>query len=142
MKSLLSFIVLAVLLLMVGFGCATAQTTICEFDKDGKITKKTVTGERDAIDKITASTKNKTVIAWTDGWLAYLVVSIATPENPTPTAKMGAGKVAKGLITILPGQQNVAEIAKIIEATKTTLTVSTKGINSTGTPPKEKITDN
>lgn len=133
MKRLFSFIVLIAMLSIAVLlsGCSTTQTTICEFDKDGKLTKKTVTGERDAIDKITDSTKNKTVIAWSDGWVAYIVASAATTEDPTPVAKMGAGKIAKGLITILPGQTNLADIAKIIQATKTTLTLSSKGINST-----------
>lgn len=129
--------IVAVLLLGIGAGCKTNSTTICEFDKDGKIVKKTVTGDRDAIDKITDSTKNKTVIAWSDGWMAYVVASAVTTEDPTPIAKMGAGKIAKGLISILPNQQNIAEIAQIIQATKTTLSVTTQGINSTDTPPQK-----
>jgi len=109
-------------------GCST-PTTICEFDKDGKITKKTVT-EKDVFDKITESTKNKTIIAWSDGWAAYIQATIATPENPTPTGKIFAGKVMKCYMSILPKQQNIKSIAKIISAMKSGLQVDPTGIEN------------
>jgi hypothetical protein len=129
MKKMFSFIVLAELLILLAAGCKTA-TTVCEFDKDGKITKQTTT-EADAISKITASTKDKTVIAWSDGWAAYISASTATTEDPTPTGKIFAGKVAKGYISLLKDQTNFADIANVIKATKTDLSVTTSGASST-----------
>ena len=137
MKRLFSFVVLIAMLSIFGLlltGCSTTSTTVCEFDKDGKIVKQTKTSQSNAIDKITESTKNKTVIAWSDGWAVHMTVSTATVENPTPTFKVFGGKVAKGLISILSNQQNVQDIAKIIQATKTDLTVSQDGINSKSPP--------
>ena len=142
MRNYFSFIVLAFILLAVVYltGCSTPQTTITELDKDGNITKITKTGERDAIDKLTDSTKNKSVIAWTDGWIAYISVSTATTEDPTPTGKISAGKVAKGYISLLPNQQNLEHIAEIIRATKTNLSVTTSGIDSSSST-KTKVSD-
>lgn len=129
MKKIFAFILSLIVLLTIT-GCVTDNPTIYKFDKDGKLIEKIEGGESSAIDKITESTKNKTVIAWTDGWAAYMTVSTATTENPTPTAKMFAGKVAKGVIAILKDQKNVSNIAKIIQATKTDLSVSASGIDN------------
>ena len=122
--TLLSVIVLLVVLALAG--CST-PTTICEFDKDGKITRKTVT-ERDIFDKITDSLKNKTVVAWSDGWVAYIQATIATTEEPLPIVKIFAGKVAKGYMSVLPGQANIENISKIIQATKSNTEIKTTGI--------------
>lgn len=128
MKRLFSFIVLAAFMMLLAVGCST-PTTVFEFDKAGKITKKTVT-EKDAISKITESTKNKTIIAFSDGWVAYIQATIATVENPTPTGKMFAGKVMKCYMSILPDQQNIENIASIIQAMKSNLEVTGSGINN------------
>ena len=129
MKNLFSFVVLAIFIVLLAAGCKTT-TTVCEFDKDGKITKQTTT-EADVISKITASTKEKTVIAWSDGWAAYISVSTATTEDPTPTGKIFAGKVAKGYISLLINQQNFANIAAVIQATRSDLSVTNSGVMST-----------
>jgi hypothetical protein len=132
MRSYFSFIVLAFLLLAVVCltGCSTTSSTIYEFDAKGKVIKKTVTKEKGAIDKLVESTKKKSVIAWSDGWIAYISVSTATTEDPTPTGKISAGKVAKGYISLLPNQENLDKVAEIIKATRTSLSVSSSGISS------------
>ncbi|MDD5698500.1 MAG: hypothetical protein PHH77_07770 [Victivallaceae bacterium] len=129
MRKMFSLVVLAMLIALLAAGCKTTAT-VCEFDQDGKITKKTVT-EADAIDKITKSTKNKTIVAWSDGWAAYISASTATTEDPTPTGKIFAGKVARGYISLLKDQQNFGDVAKVIQATKSDLSVSTSGVTST-----------
>lgn len=111
-------------------GCASTQTVVKEFDSNGKVTRETVTKES-VVKEVTASTQNKTVIVWENGWMAYLSVSTATTDDPTPTAKMFAGKAAKGVISAQPDQQNWDGIAKAISATKENLNVSTTGISGT-----------
>ncbi|MDD5697294.1 MAG: hypothetical protein PHH77_01640 [Victivallaceae bacterium] len=132
MKRRIPFVVPAILLSAAAglTGCATTQTTICEFDKDGKIIKKTVTREQDAIDKITVATKDKTVVIWSEGWTAYISATIATTEDPTPTAKIFVGKVARGYMSILKDQANITDIAQVIKATKTDLSVNSGSVSS------------
>lgn len=111
-------------------GCSSTKAIITEYDSTGKIVKKTETSTS-IVSEVVASTKGKTVIAWESGWAAYISVSTATQQDPTPTGKMFAGKTDKGLISTLPDQQNWEGIAAAINATKYELNVNASGISGT-----------
>ena len=70
------------------------------------------------------------MVIWEDGWAGYISISSGTTEDPTPHGKIFAGKVNKGAVSILPDQKNVVGIAKIIQATKSDLSVSFDGASS------------
>ena len=110
-------------------GCAATKSTITEYDASGNILKKTETSES-VISSVTKSTQNKSVIIWEDGWAGYISVSSGTLDDPTPHGKLFAGKVNKGAVSLLPDQKNVVGIAKIIQATKSDLSVSFDGASS------------
>lgn len=113
-------------------GCFTGTTsTVTEYDiSTGKITKVTNTGES-VIKSVANSTKDKSVITWESGWLAYISASTSTAEDPTPTFKMGVGKTDKGAITIHQKHKNIASVLPaVIQATRDNLTVSPDGIQS------------
>lgn len=109
-------------------GCTT-KTIVTEFDSQGRVTKVTET-DRDPFDKITESTRDKSVVAWSNGWAAYLRATTATTENPTPTGEIYAGKISKGLLTLHKDQQNADKIPAIIAATREDVTVDMTGIKS------------
>ena len=73
-------------------GCTSTRSTITEYDSSGNIVKTTETSES-VIKTVTASTQNKTVVMWEDGWAAYISASSGTTEDPTPHGKIFAGKV-------------------------------------------------
>ena len=112
-------------------GCTATQSTITEFDKDGKVVKTTVTSES-VVSTLTKSTKDKTVIAWESGWAAYISASMATTEDPTPSVKMFAGKTDKGIISAHKDQKSWDKLAEVIKATKYELELSKDGMKSTG----------
>ena len=111
-------------------GCTSTESVITEFDAAGKITRRTETSES-VIKTISKGTANKSVIIWEDGWAGYISVSAGTIEDPTPHGKIFAGKTNKGWISILPNQQNLPGIAKIIQATQSDVAVSLEGITAT-----------
>ena len=125
-----SIIVVLLLLAVAICGCTSTETVIREYDAEGNLIRKTCTSES-LVKDVTESTKNKTVIAWENGWAAYLSASTATQEDPTPHVKMWAGKAAKGVISALPEQQNWEGIAKTINATREDLKVSASGMEAT-----------
>lgn len=134
--SLAMMLIIAILLAFAS-GCAT-KTVVTTYDSAGNITK-VETSERDAFDKVTEATKDKVVIAWKAGWLGGASASIATTEDPTPHAKIYAGKINKGYIGIpksIIGQIiedksaiDWTGIAKVISATNQSLSVSPDGIS-------------
>lgn len=126
MKQLLFLSALAVLFTLAG--CAT-ESTVTEFDAAGKITKVTVS-TRDPFDKLTESTRDKSVVAWSNGWAAYIRAAAATTENPTPTGEIYAGKVSRGILTLHKEQQNADRIPAIIAATREDITVDMTGVKS------------
>ena len=68
---------------------------------------------------------------WEDGWAAYLSVSSGTLEDPTPHGKIFMGKVNKGAISLLPNQNGLPGISRIIQATKNDVSASlTDGLES------------
>ena len=119
----------AVLMALAVTGCTATRSTVREFDAAGNLTRETITTESVA-KEITASTQGKTVIAWENGWAAYLSASTATTDDPTPTVKMWAGKAAKGVISARPDQQDWDGIARTIAATREDLTVTPAGIET------------
>ena len=122
---------IAAIAALVFTGCTATQSTITEFDKDGKVVKTTVTSES-VVSTLTKSTANKTVIAWESGWAAYISASMATTEDPTPSVKMFAGKTDKGIISAHKEQQSWDKLAEVIKATKYELELSADGMKSTG----------
>lgn len=129
-------IIVATILLVVSMaivatccGCQGTGSTVQEFDAEGHLLKQTTTTES-VIKEVIASTKGKTVIAWESGWAAYMSVSAATTEDPTPTGKLFAGKTDKGMISALPEQQNWAGIADAIHATKYELSAGKDGLQN------------
>lgn len=117
--------------LLTGCGTLTTPSTVTEYDTDGRVTKVTVT-RGSVIPEIVKSTKNKTVIAWKDGWMGYISISSGTTDDPTPHGKIFAGKVNEGAILILPGQTGLPGIARIIQATKSDISMSlTDGVSAT-----------
>ena len=107
-------------------GCAATRSTITEYDASGNILKKTETSES-VISSVVKSTKNKSVVIWEDGWAGYISISSGTTEDPTPHGKIFAGKVNKGAVSLLPNQSGLSGIAKIIQATKSDLSVGLDG---------------
>jgi hypothetical protein len=120
---------IAAIAVLVFTGCTSTQSTITEFDKDGKVVKTTVTSES-VVSTLTKSTKDKTVIAWESGWAAYIAASMATTEDPTPSVKMFAGKTDKGIISAHKDQKDWSNLAEVIKATKYDLEVSATGVKS------------
>ena len=110
--------------------CASTGSTIYTYDSDGRVTQKTVTSES-VIKTVTDSTKNKSVVMWEDGWAAYMSVSSGTLEDPTPHGKIFMGKVNKGAVSLLPNQNGLTGISRIIQATKNDVSASlTDGLES------------
>lgn len=76
-------VICAALILIVTAGCGTTGTTTWTYDENGKITSKTFS-EKDIIDKVTESTKDKIIYSWKKGWAGKIDVTVATAEKPTP----------------------------------------------------------
>ncbi|MDR0932141.1 MAG: hypothetical protein LBM70_03870 [Victivallales bacterium] len=109
-------------------GCLSAtRSETLEFDAAGKVIKRTVSSES-VVDSLVKSTKSKTVVVWESGWLGYLSLSAATLQDPTPTAKIFAGKSDRGMVSALPEQKNWGGIADAIRSTRSDLTLSSAGI--------------
>ena len=131
MRKLIVVFAAAVAVAFIAAGCASTTTTITEFDADGNVIRTTETSES-VIKTVVASTQGKSVLAWEDGWAAYLSVSSGTLEYPTPHGKMFAGKTNRGALSLLPNQQGLPGIARIIQATKSDLSASlTDGVAAT-----------
>lgn len=126
------FCVMAVVIVVCCAGClAPTQSTVKEYDADGKISKETVTSES-VVSTLTKSTKDKTIIVWESGWAAYISASTATQEDPTPTLKMFVGKTDKGIISAHKDQKTFDKIPEVIKATKYDLKVTGTGVDTTG----------
>ena len=118
------------MLVLLATGCTATSSTILEYDAAGNVVKQTQTSES-VIKTVTDSTKNKSVVMWEDGWAAYLSVSSGTLEDPTPHGKIFMGKVNKGAISLLPNQNGLTGISRIIQATKNDVSASlTDGLES------------
>ena len=111
-------------------GCTATKSTTITYDAEGRITSRTESQES-VVKEITASTANKTVVAWESGWTAYISGSTATNDDPTPHVKMFAGKTDKGVISALPNQIGWDGIAEAIRSTKYELQLTPNGVAST-----------
>ena len=116
-------------LLTILTGCTSTRCVISEFDSTGKIIRTTETHES-IISSIVSSTKDKTVVAWEDGWTAYISVSSGTTEDPTPHGKIFVGQINKGMISLHKNHQNI-DIADLIKTTKSNISANmSNGISS------------
>lgn len=127
---------IAIALMLIMAGCTATKSYVKEYDTEGRIVRETVTSES-IVTSLTKSTQKKTVIAWESGWTAYLSCSGATTEDPTPTFKMGAGKIDSGLISALP-ETKWEGLPAVIAATRQDLIVNADGISNTSTGGGEK----
>ena len=131
MRKLIAIFAAAVAVAFIAAGCASTHSTITEFDAAGNVIRTTETSES-VIKTVTDSTQNKSVLIWEDGWAAYISASSGTVEDPTPHGKIFCGKVNKGALSLLPNQQGLPGIARIIQATKSDITASlTDGVAAT-----------
>lgn len=131
MSKLVVIFAAAVAGLLLAAGCASTRSTVTEFDAAGNVIRTTETSES-VIKTVTASTQGKSVIAWEDGWAAYISASSGTVEDPTPHGKMFIGKTNKGVLSLLPNQQGLPGVARIIQATKSDISASlTEGVAAT-----------
>lgn len=122
-------LICALFLLFFTVGCTATKSLVTEYGADGKVVKVTETTES-VISSVTASTKDKTVIAWEDGWTAYISASSGTTEDPTPHGKIYVGKVNKGAISLHKNHNDVKGLADIIMSTKSDLKVNMTGAES------------
>ena len=122
-------VLLGALVMLLMTGCTATKSTTITYDAEGRITSRTETQES-VVKEITASTANKTVVAWESGWAAYISGSTATNDDPTPHVKMFAGKTDKGVISALPNQAGWDGIAETVRATKYELRISPDGVTS------------
>ena len=107
MEKIFLVVVVATFLLT---GCLSPTANkVTEYDSAGNLVRVTETTES-VVTSLMESTRDKTVIAWDNSFLAYLSASTATMEDPTPTLKMGIGKSDKGLISLKHENLNPAEI--------------------------------
>ncbi len=128
-EAVLALITFAIICLLVALlsGCGTTST-VTTYDTDGKIQTIEYV-DADIVGSIMQSTKDKSVFVWESGWLFYIKGSPGTYENPTPTLVLLGGKIDKGYISIHKDHQNTnfTGLAKVIEATNKTLSISANG---------------
>ena len=112
-------------------GClSSTASTVTEYNAEGKVVKITQNSES-ILKSITESTKDKTCIVWESGWLAYISASTATTDDPTPTVKMGVGKVDKGAISLHKDHKDLQNnLPAVIHATRDDLSVSVDGVTT------------
>lgn len=110
-------------------------TEIKELDKDGKVVKETVQ-KKPFVGYITDSTKDKTLIIWTSGWVAEVSAAFMNTEDPTPHVKIYAGKLDRGIISAKPDTKDWEGIAKAVVATKQDFNISMTGISGTSSESK------
>ena len=127
---------IAMLALVIMTGCfAATQSTVREYDPEtGVMLRETISSES-VVKNITDATQSKTIVAFDDGWAAYISVTAATLENPTPTGKMFAGRTAHTYMSIHPDQQNLDGIAAVISAIRAgSLSVGVDGVEAKTAP--------
>ncbi|MDD5599984.1 MAG: hypothetical protein PHV82_18715 [Victivallaceae bacterium] len=131
MKTLLSFVVpvLFALVAVLMSGCYST-TTVMEFDKDGKLVKKTESTESPIL-SIEKSLKDKAVVVWGDGLSMSGSISPGTSENPTPHVE-GKFRNGNGGFGTFPKDMAADKIQAIEGVIKATKTNASMGITSDG----------
>lgn len=131
MKKQIRNAVFAISILAGTNGCLSATaSTVTEYNAEGKVVRITQNSES-ILKSVTESTKDKTCIVWESGWAAYISASAATTEDPTPTVKMGVGKVDKGAISLHKNHKELQNnLPAVIHATRDDLSVSVDGVQS------------
>ncbi len=131
-KGLLCFSLSAAGLAVLLAGCGTTGT-VTEYDSAGRVVRTAVTKES-FVKEIAESTKNKTIVAWESGWLAYVSATTTSTENVTPTVKIGVGKADKGFISFhkdhVLSEAQLTGLASVISATHQNLSVTASGVNT------------
>jgi hypothetical protein len=120
-------------------GCV-GTTTITEFDKDGKITRKTESREP-PIMTIEKSLKNKMVVMWGDGLRMSGSVSPGSTENPMVhvEGKFSNGNGGAATIPKDMSKEAIEAVAKVIQATKSSarMGITADGVIISGKSDKE-----
>jgi hypothetical protein len=131
MKKQIRNAVFAISILAGTNGCLSATaSTVTEYNAEGKVVRITQNSES-ILKSVTESTKDKTCIVWESGWAAYISASAATTEDPTPTVKMGVGKVDKGAISLHKDHKELQNnLPAVIHATRDDLSVSVDGVTT------------
>lgn len=126
----IKLIIFALLSLTIS-GCAVfvGESTITEYDKDGNITKITVSNTP-VLSNAVAGLKNKSWVAWEDSWAAFIGRDNSLVEDPT-SFKLFVGKSNKGMLAVTKDQKGLGNIPAIISATGSSLEVTPKGVNNT-----------
>lgn len=126
----IKLIIFALLSLTIS-GCAVfvGESTVTEYDKDGNITKVTVSNTP-VLSNAVAGLKNKSWVAWEDSWAAFIGRDNSIVEDPT-SFKLFVGKSNKGMIAITKDQKGLGNIPDIISATGSSLEVTPNGVNNT-----------
>lgn len=112
-------------------GCSTPYK-ITSYDEKGNITS-VAEGEKDVIDKITAATQDKMVLAWSNGWAAYVKMKVTETESgsATPFGEIYAGKMSKGYLSIPKAfKAQGIDIPLVVAATHENIAVGLTGISS------------
>lgn len=110
-------------------GCHST-TTICEFDADGKLIKKTETSES-PIMTVEKSLTNKAVVAWGDGLLMSGSISPGTTDNPMPHVK-GEFRNGNGGLATIPKDMPAATVTAILGIVGATKSDAVMGITADG----------
>ncbi len=131
MKKLTLFLaVFTVLIISFLFsGCTTTTKTTTVFDEKGTIVAQEVIGEKDAFDKVTNSTKEKTIFVWSNGWFARLRLKIPFLKDAFQFFDMTVGELNTGRLHIKDGA-HLQYVKDAINATKETLTANKEGVKN------------
>lgn len=113
-------------------GCSSTSI-IKEFDEKGNLVKQTETKES-VVDQVIASTKDKSVWVYEEGWLGAVRATVVSTDNPTPVLEILATKKNRGVVTIHKDQKDMDKLEGIFKACKSTesLSLSGTGISSSG----------
>ncbi len=122
--------ILAVLLIsFLIAGCSTTTKTTTVFDEKGTIVAQEVLGEKDAFDKVTNSTKEKTIFVWSNGWFARLRFKIPFLKDAFQFFDMTVGELNTGRLHIKDGA-HLQYVKDAINATKESLTANKEGVKN------------
>ncbi len=121
----------AIVMLMALAGCST--TKISDIDPTtGKVSRITETNESIA-KTITESTKNKTCLVYTTGWVAKIKAVFASTEDPLPTFDLEGGNADHAILTVPQGltREQLDGLANVVTALRANnVSMGATGISS------------